>query len=166
MTENGKCKIRTAVPDDLDQAAQVELNCFPAAEAADRAALKARLEAFGESFLVAEADGRIIGFINGAVTDEKTIADEMFEDISLHDPDGAFQSIFGLDVIEEYRHMGVASRLMEAMIETAGKQGRKGLILTCKDRLIGYYEKFGYVNMGVSKSVHGGAVWYDMVLEF
>ena len=55
---------------------------------------------------------------------------------------------------------------MEAMIETAGKQGRKGLILTCKDRLIGYYEKFGYVNMGVSKSVHGGAVWYDMVLEF
>ena len=130
MTENGKYKIRTAVPDDLDQAAQVELNCFPAAEAADRAALKARLEAFGESFLVAEADGRIIGFINGAVTDEKTIADKMFEDISLHDPDGAFQSIFGLDVIEEYRHMGVASRLMEAMIETAGKQGRKGLILT------------------------------------
>ena len=164
MTENGKYKIRTAVPDDLDQAAQVELNCFPAAEAADRAALKARLEAFGESFLV--ADGRIIGFINGAVTDEKTIADKMFEDISLHDPDGAFQSIFGLDVIEEYRHMGVASRLMEAMIETAGKQGRKGLILTCKDRLIGYYEKFGYVNMGVSKSVHGGAVWYDMILEF
>ena len=90
MTENGKYKIRTAVPDDLDQAAQVELNCFPAAEAADRAALKARLEAFGESFLVAEADGRIIGFINGAVTDEKTIADKMFEDISLHDPDGAF----------------------------------------------------------------------------
>ena len=166
MTENGKYKIRTAVPDDLDQAAQVELNCFPAAEAADRAALKARLEAFGESFLVAEADGRIIGFINGAVTDEKTIADKMFEDISLHDPDGAFQSIFGLDVIEEYRHMGVASRLMEAMIETAGKQGRKGLILTCKDRLIGYYEKFGYVNMGLSQSVHGGAVWYDMILEF
>ena len=60
MTENGKYKIRTAVPDDLDQAAQVELNCFPAAEAADRAALKARLEAFGESFLVAEADARII----------------------------------------------------------------------------------------------------------
>ena len=166
MTENGKYKIRTAVPDDLDQAAQVELNCFPAAEAADRAALKARLEAFGESFLVAEADGRIIGFINGAVTDEKTIADKMLEDISLHVPDGAFLSIFGLDVIEEYRHMGVAARLMEAMIETAGKQGRKGLILTCKDRLIGYYEKFGYVNMGVSKSVHGGAVWYDMVLEF
>ena len=166
MTGNDAYRIRTAVPDDLDQVAQVELNCFPAAEAADRASLKARLEAFGESFLVAEADGRIIGFINGAVTDERTIADEMFEDISLHDPKGAYQSIFGLDVVEEFRRQGIAAQLMEAMIRRAMEQGRRGLILTCKDRLIGYYQKFGYVNQGVSASVHGGAVWYDMILEF
>lgn len=166
MTDRDEYTIRTAVPEDLDQVVQVEAACFPAAEAADRESLKERLEAFGESFLVAVADGQVIGFINGAVTDERTIADEMFEDISLHHPDGAYQSIFGLDVTREYRHRGVASRLMRAMIETARRQGRKGLILTCKDRLIGYYETFGYVNMGVSKSVHGGAVWYDMILEF
>lgn len=159
-------RIRTAVPEDLDMVAQVELSCFPAAEAADRKSLKERLEAFPQSFLVAEAEGKIIGFINGAVTDERTIADEMFEDISLHNPRGAYQSIFGLDVIEQYRRRGVAAGLMEAMIETAREQGRKGLILTCKDRLIHYYEKFGYVNMGLSRSVHGGAVWYDMILEF
>ena len=55
---------------------------------------------------------------------------------------------------------------MEHMIGDARAKGRKGLILTCKDRLIHYYEKFGYKNMGVSASVHGGAVWYDMLLEF
>ena len=27
-------------------------------------------------------------------------------------------------------------------------------------------KKFGYKNKGISKSVHGGAVWYDMILEF
>lgn len=159
-------RIRTAVPEDLDMAVQVELSCFPAEEAADRKRLKERLETFPQSFLVAEAEGRIIGFINGAVTDERTISDEMFEDISLHNPSGAYQSIFGLDVIEQFRHKGVAAELMEAMIEAAREQGRKGLILTCKDRLIHYYEKFGYVNMGLSRSVHGGAVWYDMILEF
>ena len=94
------------------------------------------------------------------------IEEEMFEDSSLHDPKGAYQSIFGLDVVKEYRCQGVAAALMEAMIKRAKEQGRKGLILTCKDRLIHYYEKFGYVNMGVSRSVHGGAVWYDMILEF
>ena len=158
--------IRTAVPADLDAVAQVEAACFPAAEAADRKSLKERLDVFPQSFLVAEDGNRIIGFINGAVTNGRTIGDEMFEDTSLHEPEGAYQSIFGLDVIEEYRHQGVASRLMEAMIERARSQGRRGLILTCKDRLIGYYETFGYVNMGISQSVHGGAVWYDMILEF
>ena len=53
--------------------------------------------------------------------------------------------------------------LMEHMIGDARAKGRRGSILTCKDRLIHYYEKFGYKNMGVSASVHGGAVWYDML---
>ena len=31
---------------------------------------------------------------------------------------------------------------------------------------MGFYEQFGYKSLGVSASVHGGAVWYDMILEF
>ena len=55
---------------------------------------------------------------------------------------------------------------MRALIEKARQDGRKGLILTCKDRLIGFYERQGYRLLGLSRSVHGGAVWYDMILEF
>ena len=55
---------------------------------------------------------------------------------------------------------------MDRTVHRIKKKGRKGLILTCKDRLIHYYAKFGYKNMGVSESVHGGAVWYDMILKF
>ena len=90
----------------------------------------------------------------------------MFADASHHRKDGIYQSIFGLDVIPEYQHQGLASRLMEHLIEDAREKGRKGLTLTCKDRLIGFYERFGYKNLGLSQSVHGGAVWYDMILEF
>ena len=63
--------IRFACPEDLEALIQVEAECFPAAEAAGRESFQARLEVFPDSFLVAElADGgRIIGFINGAVTD-------------------------------------------------------------------------------------------------
>ena len=167
-TDNHDYTIRFVRPEDLEAVTQVEAACFPAAEAAGRESLQARIEAFPDSFLVAEraGDGEIIGFINGAVTDERTIADEMFENTGLHNPNGAYQSIFGLDVIEPYRRRGVAADLMNRLIETARERGKKGLILTCKDRLIHYYEKFGYVNMGISQSVHGGAVWYDMILEF
>lgn len=158
--------IRTAVSEDLDQVTAIEAVCFPKAEAADRASFAHRLATFPDSFFVAVHDGKIIGFVNGCVTNEKTIRDEMYEDSSLHDPKGAYQSIFGLDVLPEYQRQGIAAKLMEQMIRDAKKRGRKGLILTCKDRLIHYYEKFGYKNKGVSQSVHGGVVWYDMLLEF
>ena len=34
------------------------------------------------------------------------------------------------------------------------------------DKLIHYYAKFGFVNEGVSQSVHGNVVWYQMRLTF
>lgn len=157
--------IRQAVMADLDRVAWVESVCFPPAEAAGRQALEARLGRFPDSFFVAKKDGQIVGFINGAVTDERTIRDEMFEDVSLHNPSGCYQSIFGLDVAPEWQHRGIAGELMNHMIQDARRRGRRGLILTCKERLIGFYERFGYRNLGVSSSVHGGAVWYDMILE-
>ncbi len=52
------------------------------------------------------------------------------------------------------------------MIADAKKQGRKGLVLTCKDKLIAYYAGFGFVNEGVSGSVHGNVVWNQMRLTF
>ena len=158
--------IRQVKSEDLDKVTEVEAVCFPAAEAATRESFAQRIATFPESFFVAEHNGTIIGFINGCATDERTIRDEMFEDSSLHNPEGCYQSIFGLDVIPEYQRQGIAAKLMKHLIEDAKKKGRRGLILTCKDRLIHYYAKFGYQSLGISASVHGGAVWYDMLLEF
>lgn len=159
-------KIRMAEPRDLDELAHVERVCFPAVEAASKASLKERTAVFPESFFVAEAEGKIIGFINGCATDECRIRDEMFENSGLHKADGAYQSVFGLDVLPEYRKMGIAAALMNHLIADAKTRGRSGLFLTCKDRLTAYYSKFGYKNMGISDSTHGNAVWYDMILEF
>lgn len=159
-------KIREVRPEDLDHVTEVEKICFPAAEAAGRESFEERIRSFPESFLVAEADGTIVGFINGAVTDERTICDEMFEDTGLHKKEGAYQSVFGLDVLPAYQKKGIAAALMKRLMETARERGRKGMILTCKERLIPYYSGFGYRNLGISRSVHGGAVWYDMIVEF
>lgn len=159
-------QIRTATMEDLEKVTAVEAACFPAAEAASKEEFKERLLAYPDHFWVLEENGEMIGFINGMVTDEMTIRDEMFADASLHNENGAWQAIFGVNTIPEYRCKGYAAKIMERVIEDAKAQGRKGCILTCKDKLLHYYEKFGYKNMGISASVHGGAVWYDMVLEF
>ena len=116
--------------------------------------------------MIAEEDGFPVGLIDGMVTDCETIEDRLYENARLHNPKGAWQSVFGLAVRPAYRHKGVASQLMRAFIEKARKEGRRGVMLTCKEHLIGFYERFGFVKKGVSASVHGGVVWYDMVLTF
>ena len=51
---------------------------------------------------------------------------------------------------------------MKAYLAKARQAGKRRVVLTCKEKLIHYYERFGFSNCGVSQSVHGGAVWYDM----
>ena len=158
--------IRPAKMSDLDEISAVESACFPPIEAASKESLEKRINAYGDSFLVAEEDGRIIGFINGSATDERVIHDEMFSDIACHKENGTYQAIFGLSVAPEHQRKGIARTLMNALIDHARSHGKKGLILTCKEHLVAYYGTFGYQNLGVSASTHGGAVWYDMILEF
>lgn len=159
-------EIRQATIEDLDAVTKVEAVCFPEVEAATRASLEQRIKTFSDSFFVAEIDGEIVGFINGCIINGTVIYDELFKDSTLHIPDGYYQTIFGIDVIPQYGNKGIGTKLMNHMIEASRASGRKGVILTCKEKLINYYTKFGYVSKGISKSVHGGAQWYDMILEF
>ncbi|MBP2031787.1 ribosomal protein S18 acetylase RimI-like enzyme [Clostridium algifaecis] len=159
-------KIRRVYIEDLDDVTEVEARCFPETEAATKASFEQRIKIFPENFFIAEIDGKIIGFINGCITNETAIYDELYNDATLHVPDGNYQTIFGLAVIPNYRNQGVAAQLMNHMIEISRLEGRKGVILDCKEKLIHYYTKFGYANTGISKSVHGGSKWYNMILKF
>ncbi len=159
-------KIRLVKPEDLQTITQIESACFPAAEAATLQTFQNRIRAFPSHFWVLEKRGSLIGFINGMVTNSRTIRDEMFENAFLHQENGLYQSVFGLDVLPEHRRQGYAALLMRVLIENAKLSGKRGCILTCKEHLLHYYETFGYNNLGISASKHGGAVWYDMILEF
>lgn len=110
------CKITKRV-EDLDAVAKIEKICFPEEEAAARESLYQRIKTFPQSFFAAEKDGKIIGFINGCITNQTSIYDELYEDTALHIPDGDYQTIFGLDVIPDYRNRGVAAQLMNYMIK-------------------------------------------------
>lgn len=157
--------ILNAVPEDLDEIANLEADCFPPAEAATKESFRQRITRFPESFFVAKLDGKIIGVVNGCITNSDVLYDAMFHDDKEHVMDGKYQTVFGLLVHPEYQRKGIAALLLRHLIEVSRKRGKKAVILTCKDRLIHYYEKFGFVNKGISGSSHGGAVWYDMYLE-
>ncbi len=159
-------QIRLANENDIEAMIQIEQIGFPPAEAAKEEDIRERFRVFPENFIVAEKDGKVIGFVNGCTTNQPELPDELYHDVSLHKPDGTYQTVFGLNVLPEYRREGIAALLVNELIRLSKERGRKGIVLTCKDHLVHYYERLGFEHQGVSASVHGGSKWNDMLLIF
>ena len=159
-------EIRTASINDLDAVAALEAACFPAAEAASRESFRARLEVFPDHFWLLWDGDKLAAAVNGMVAGAPDLTDGMYHNAHLHDPHGRWQMICGVSTRPEYRGRGCAARLLERAIADAREQGRAGLVLTCKEKLLHYYAKFGFRDEGVSDSTHGGVVWHQMRLTF
>ena len=151
---------------DIDAITELERQCFPPEEAAEKDSFEKRLTVFPNHFWLLEDSGKLASMINGMTTDIPILRDEMFEDATMHREEGQWQMIFGVNTIPAYRKHGYAGELIKCAIEDARKKERKGLVLTCKDHLVHYYAKFGFENEGVSESEHGGVKWNQMRLKF
>ncbi len=162
--EGGKLSVRPAMAEDLDRCAEIEAACFPPEQAASRETIRARIASYGNHFLVGELSGTIVGFVMGPVICREFIADEMFGDAGCHSESHPWQSVFSLAVHPDWQRMGCGREMLDALIVQARREKRRGVTLTCLERKLKYYESFGFVNRGVSQSIHGGAVWYDMTL--
>lgn len=158
--------IRHATIEDLDKIAELEATCFPKAEAATKESFSHRLKAYPDRFWLLMIDNKIVSMVNGMVSNIPILEDEMYSDSSLHDNSGEWQMIFGVETTPECRRKGYADLLLRAVIAEVKEQNKKGIVLTCKSKLVHYYEKFGFVNEGLSQSTHGGESWYQMKLLF
>ncbi len=156
--------IRTATIDDLAAITSVEAKCFPPAEAATLDDFRDRLTHYANHFWLMFDGDKLIAFVDGFCTNEPDLTDEMYAKADMHSEEGAWQMIFGVNTLPDYRNQGFAGELLKQAISDAKFHGRKGLVLTCKDKLIHYYSKFGFINEGISESVHGNVTWYQMRL--
>ena len=130
-------ELRRGRASDAAALAEIEAACFPAAEAAAAEEIAARLKVYANHFYVLWDGARPVAFIDGMTTDEQDLRDEMYADASLHDAQGAWQMIFGLNTLPEYRRRGCAGRLIEALCAAAQEQGRRGVVLTCNITSVG-----------------------------
>ena len=149
---------------DLDALTRLEALCFPPAEAAGLDAFRSRLAVYPNHFWLLWQSGHLVSYVNGPVTDQPDLADWMYHDPSVHREHGAWQMIFGVGTTPQSRSHGCAAQVLRQVIEDAARQGRKGLVLTCKDALVPYYARFGFRDEGMSSSQHGGVAWHQMRL--
>lgn len=160
-------EIRHATKHDISAISEVEAKCFPSSEAASKKDFTGRVENYGNHFWLMYENDKLIAFVDGFVTDESDLTDEMFANATMHNENGAWQMIFGVNTLPEYRNNGYASELLRRAVDEAKEQGRKGVVLTCKDKLLPFYARLGFVDEGVTdKSTHGNAVWHQMRIIF
>ena len=150
--------------EEVEKVTEIEQICFPPNEACSARAMKERIEAAPELFLVAEdiETGKIAGFLNGLSTKEMIFRDEFFTDIRLYDPEGGNIMLLGLDVRPEYRRQGLAREIVRQYAEREKKKGRSRLVLTCLENKVEMYQKFGFRDLGMANSTWGGEAWHEM----
>ena len=158
--------LRKGSMEDLFAVSAVEKECFPPLEAATEDSFRERLKFYGNHFLLLYKGDRLISFVDGFCTKEENLTDLMYEDASLHDEEGSWQMIFGVNTVPAYQRRGIASKMLEEFIQMAKEEGREGLVLTCKKEKIPFYSRLGFALEGLSESVHGNVEWYQMRLRF
>ena len=127
-------------------------------------ALKQRINKIPDTFIIAEKEGRIIGYINGPVINQRYITDDLFEEIQSNPNSGGYLSVLGLVVNKDYQRQGIAGKLLEQFEKLAKQQVRCGDTYMSR-ALVSLYERYGYNNEGESTSQHAGIKWYNMVKE-
>lgn len=156
---------RSICPEEIEKAIIIEQTCFPPHEACSPKAIRERVGAAGELFLVAihKETGEMAGFLNGVSTSEERFRDEFFTDISLYEPEGANVMLLGLDVLPSYRGQGLAGAIVDEYCRREKAKGRKSLHLTCLEDKVAMYLKFGFTDLGMADSTWGGEEWHEMV---
>ena len=158
--------IRHAAVDDLDIITMIETASFNKSEAAKREEIKERLELNGDFFWLLDDSGKVLAFIHGLPTNAENLSDDMYHTPEKYDVNGAWLMLLSVATHPYYRNRGCGQRVMRQVIADSREQGRKGIVLTCKEHLIPFYQKLGFKSEGKSASAHGGAVWYQMRLTF
>ena len=159
-------EFRTIKQAEADEAAVIERICFPPQEACTPQRMKARIAVAADLFFVAidKKNGKMAGFVNGIATDESKLRDEFYVDASLHDPKGKNVMILGVDVLPQYRGLGLARELVARYCAREWARNREKLVLTCLSDKVAMYKKFGFQNLGESMSQWGGEQWHEMVI--
>lgn len=159
-------EIRTAAPQDLPAVTRLEASASPRRRPPRKRPSGTALAACPQTcWLLWEGD-TLLAMVNGMTVQTPDLTDAMYETTALHDPAGPWLMIFGVDTHPDHRRRGYAGRLLRHAIQAARDQGRAGVVLTCKERLLPTMPSSGLSARGCPPRCHGGAVWYQMRLAF
>jgi ribosomal protein S18 acetylase RimI-like enzyme len=106
----------------------------------DRDELIADFDRFQKYFLVAESDGRIVGYVNGSI--------RMNETVKVLAEQETYLEIENIYVMPEFRDMHVGGDLLENLLKVAKQNGLERFVVSTvtkdTDRIMEFYRSYGF----------------------
>ncbi|KAF5383465.1 hypothetical protein D9757_006074 [Collybiopsis confluens] len=157
-------KFELVTVNQLDKAIQLELDGYPADEAASLESFQLRQSQASDLFLGAfePLDAGLIGFVCGTRASGSTLT---HESMSRHDPEGSAVCIHSVCVAESHRRQGVALALLKEYAERIRNISElkvERVLLIAHEELIPLYTKANFVLVGQSAVQHGARPWFEM----
>lgn len=160
-----KVKFFYATMADLPALLKIERQGFTPEEAGSEAAFRERIKKIPDTFIVAKADRRLVGFVVGPVAEKAYIDDRLYDHLSANQPTGGNQLVLSIAVDPHYRGHGIGSKLLDELARVDRLHQRKLISLDTLEKNIPFYEANGFEKRGVSPSSHANEIWYNMVKE-
>lgn len=156
--------LRNATPADAERCFDIEITAYEGDEAATLEKIATRIALYPQGFLILEADGEVVGFINGGCAHEVVMSDEAFKELVGHSAEAPNVVIMSVVVDPAHQGKGYSTALMTEFVQRMRGMGKKTIHLMCKERHVPLYQRLGYEYVRPSPSDHGGMAWHEMVM--
>lgn len=156
--------LRNARPADAARCFEIEISAYEGDEAATLEKIATRIALYPQGFLILEADGQVVGFINSGCAVEVVMSDEAFKELVGHSAEAPNVVIMSVVVDPAHQGQGYSTTLMTAFVQRMRKMGKQTIHLMCKERHVPLYQRMGYQYVQPSPSDHGGMAWHEMVM--
>lgn len=133
-------KLRTYEPGDFETLYEIDQACYEPEIAYSRRELRQYMRFPGLECMVAEVEGKLVGFCLAASEDAQGY-------------------VITMDVLDEYRRHGIASALLEEVEQRLAARDVTEVWLetaTDNDTAIAFWQRHGYRKQGVRKNYYPG----------
>ncbi|OPA88079.1 GNAT family N-acetyltransferase [Pseudomonas fluorescens] len=156
---------RNALPADANRCFEIETTAYEGDEAATLEKIATRIAQYPQGFLILEADGAVVGFINCGCAYDVVMSDEAFKELVGHSAEAPNVVIMSVVVDPAQQGKGYSKALMTEFVQRMRDMGKRTIHLMCKEQHVPLYARMGYAYVKPSPSEHGGMAWHEMVME-
>lgn len=150
---------------DLEEIVRIEQANFLGEEATSPEKLKEQIEKIPNTFLIADLNGEIAGYIIGsAVSSHHQSADCLVKGMRNLDKSN-FIFLQRLSINPDFKGQGVGTLLLAAMKEVVVDLQNQGIYLACKDHLLSYFVMNGFSDSGIFETTYGDEPHIEMIWE-